>query len=202
MNERRRYYRIKDLVSIHYQVLEGQNLQQELQEARIGYVKYSDLRNASQCIDARLDVIAGKLGKDNPLLAEALTLISRKFAIMELMTGDSKPEEVMQWPELEVSLSGSGIAFEVDQELLEDTPVKLEVILHPENHYITALGRVVSCRRNESGDAFVVAVDYESISDEDREHIIHHILKRQMEDIRENKKEPEKETAEVKQLKF
>lgn len=187
MNERRRYYRIKDTVSIQYQILEGNSLKEELHQATIGYVKYSDLRNASHCIDARLDAIAEKLGKDDPLLAEALTLITRKFAITELMTGESKPQEVMQWPELEVSLSGSGIAFVTDQELLEDTPLKLEIILHPESHYISVLGRVVGCRKNDEGPGYMVAVDFESMSDEDRERIIQHILKKQMEEIREIK---------------
>ncbi len=190
MNERRRYYRIKDTVSIQYKVLEGQYLEEEMHHATIGYVKYADLRNASHCIDARLESIARKLGRDNPLVAEALTLMIRKFAIMELMSGECKPEEVTQWPEQDVSISASGVAFLCKEEILEDTPLKLEVILHPQNHYIAILGRVVSCRKSDEDDGFIIAVDFENISEEDREHLIHHILKKQMEEIREKKNGP------------
>ena len=119
-----------------------------------------------------------------------LTLINRKFAIMELMHGNSKPEEVMHWPERSVDISGSGIAFVVDNELAEDTALKLEIILHPENHFISILGRVIGCRKNPEGEGYLVAVDYESISEDDREHVIHHILKKQMEEIREKKNNP------------
>ncbi len=197
MNERRRYFRIQDTVSIHYQILEGNGLKEEIYQANVGYVKYSELRNASHCIDARLDAIAEKLGRENPLVAEAITLISRRFALLELMSGDSKPEAVMQWPELEVSLSGSGIAFEATRELLEDTPLKLEVILHPESQYISTLGRVVGCRKNEDGNSFMVAVDFEGISDENREQLVQHILKRQIEQIRTHNRPDPRHSAKV-----
>jgi len=195
MNERRRYYRINDTVAIRYQVLEGQNFEQELHQATIGYVRQSDLRNASYCIDARLEAIARKLDKDNPLVAEALTLINRKFAITELMHHASKPEQVMQWPEQDVSISGSGIAFVAETELMDDTPLKMEIILYPANHFISVLGRVVGCRKNDEGEGYMVAVDFEGISEEDREHLIQHILKKQMEKIREQKNNADKDAS-------
>lgn len=195
MSERRRYYRINDTVAIRYQVLDGQNFKQELHQATIGYVKQSDLRNASYCIDARLEAIARNLDKDNPLVAEALTLINRKFAITELMHHASKPESVMQWPEQEVSISGSGIAFVAESELMDDTPLKMEIILYPVNHFISVLGRVVGCRKNEDGEGYIVSVDFEGISEEDRERLIQHILKKQMENIREQKNNTNKNTS-------
>jgi len=195
MSERRRYYRTNDTVALRYQVLEGSSLEHKLHRTMNGQVEPSDLRNASQCIDARLETIARNLSRDNPLLAEALTLINRKFAILELMSGEHKPEQVMHWPEQDVNISGSGIAFSADRELTEETHLKLEIILYPENRFVPVLGRVVGCRPNPDNVDYRVAVDFESISSDDREHIIQHILKKQMEEIREHKVSPIKDAS-------
>ncbi len=204
MEERRRYYRISDRITLKYQILEDEIFAEEKHHAETGYIRQSDLRNTSNCIDARLEALVHQLSKTNPLVAEAVALINKKFSLLELIANNEIIENAIDITQQSVNLSGSGIAFISDKPMLDDTPLKLEIVLLPETQYVSVLGRVVACRELEDGH-FMVAVDFEGISEDEREHIIQHILKKQTLEIRQSanvtyeqekdKKEPGKKTA-------
>ena len=153
-------------------------------------IKHNDLRHASHCIDARLEAIIKNLEHESPLVAEALSLINKQFSILKVLTGESA-----EWNETEdyqsaVSLSGGGIAFYSDDELQVDTPLKMEITLYPSNHFMPVLGRVVSCRVNDEDDdhgQYIVAVDFEGISEDDREEIVTHVVKKQASELKEKR---------------
>ena len=186
-NERRRYYRIKDKVSLRYRILNDDEYETEVHDAAVGFIKQNDLRHASHCIDARLEAIIRNLESDNPLVAEALSLINKQFSILKVLTGESTEWNENDDYENAVSLSGGGMAFYSDSQLLIQTPLKMEITLYPSTHFMPVLGRVVSCRENldDSGlGKYVVAVDFEGISEDDREEIVSHVVKKQATELK------------------
>ena len=82
-----------------------------------------------------------------------------------------------------VNISASGVSFSVNNALNAGDTVEIKFILTPSLTSIKTLSRVISCE--PEGDQFKVAVEYSQLSDEDRDLLIRHIVKKQMNDIRE-----------------
>jgi hypothetical protein len=55
---------------------------------------------------------------------------------------------------------------------------------------IVAYGKVVYCKKSQSGDQqfpYLVGVDYVNMKDQDRELLIKHVVKKQMQQLRDKK---------------
>ncbi len=195
--ERRRFYRINDKVSLNYRVIQPGDLQKELDRTSRKQKELAELRNAALAIDARLDVINSQLQNDNPVLAEILALFQRKMALHEAMLGVDDYDESAFSQAREINLSASGLAFDAETPLKEGTSLKLELVTYPEHHYISVFASVVNCQalKNDRASGYRVAVDFRSISDEDEEKIVHHIFKKQAEEIKKVRVQAELETG-------
>ena len=59
------------------------------------------------------------------------------------------------------------------------------MIILPENYYIPVYSRVISCRKTRNdNDTYSIAVEFVAMSENDREQIVHHVLKKQAEELR------------------
>lgn len=186
MKERRRYYRINDSVSLKYRVVQNSDMENELNQMQYGQLLLTDLHNTSKCLDARLDAMCRHLGKSNPLIAEMLELINKKFAIIDRMIYNKEEQEDPMSPAQEVIISAGGIAFDAQTPLAKDTRLKMELVIFPECHYIPAYARVIHCRKKEDDSIhrYKIAVDFIGLSEEDREKIVNHVLKKESEKLR------------------
>lgn len=187
--DRRRYYRIEDRVSLSYRVIQPADMEMEISRVSRKQKELSELRNAALAIDARLDVINRQLKHENPLVAEALVLFQRKIALHESMLGMNDIDEASFSPAREINLSANGVAFDAETKLYRDTCLKIEMVLYPENHYISLFARVVQCHQieDDSLSGFRIAVEFTAISDEDEERIVNHIFKLQAAGLRKRK---------------
>jgi len=192
MQDRRQYYRINDRVSLKYRVVQGFNVQEEISKSRKQYRDFADLRNTLRCIDARLDLISDQLVKESPLIGEMLSLINKKFALHEQMIGgNNNTDDHELSPAENVNLSASGIAFDTETPINVGTYLKLEIVTYPEHHYILVYAKVIKCSQQDANSVsgYIIAVEFESISEEDREKVVHHIFKKQSEEIKKNKQD-------------
>ena len=205
MEDRRQYYRINDKVSLNYKVVQTDTADDEINRARHGYAELAELRNALFCIDARMDDVCDKLKPDYPLIAELATLINKKIALHERMLGFDEYDDHILSPAREISLSANGLAFEAETPIVAGSHLKLELVTYPENYYIPLYARVVTCRKNNQGKAagFTIAVEFEAISEKDRERIMQHILARQAVEIKKKREtdEAQSETAKTSLIK-
>ncbi len=197
MQERRQFYRINDMVSLNYKVVLADNAEQEIDNAKHGYSELTDLRNALLCVDSRLDDITEQLSKDYPLIAEMVTLINKKIALYERMLGNDDYKDHILSPAREVNLSANGVAFEAETSIPEGTALKLELVTYPEHHYIPVYARVVSCKQNSNGSSsnYMIAVEFEAISEKDQERIINHIFKKQAGELKRQRNSNEQSEA-------
>ena len=191
MEERRRFYRINDELSLSYRVIQASNAKQEMLKVRQQRQEFTDMRNTLHCLDARLDTLTDKIAKDHPLMAEIVTLMNRKLALYEHMLSIPDNDNNAMAPARQVNLSASGIAFTAETPIKEGTYIKLEMITYPDSHYIPAVGRVVSCRAENEGSSagYNIAANFEAISQEDQDKIIYHIFRKQSAELRQQRQE-------------
>ena len=197
--ERRRFYRIDDKVSLNYRVVQATDIEQEIAKTGRRQRQLSELRNAVHALDARLEVLNMKLAQDNPLIAETLNLFHRKIALHERMLGIDDYDDKVFSQAKEINLSAGGIAFEAETPLNEGTYLKMELVTYPEHQYIPVYAHVVLCKQLRDGNAsgYHIAVEFKGISSEDEERIINHIFKLQAREIKQQKANQEAGSEEV-----
>ena len=188
--DRRRFYRIQDKVSLSYRVVQSADIEQEISKTNRRQRELSELRNAVHAIDARLEVITMKLAQDNPLIAETLNLFHRKIALHERMLGIDDYDDKVFSQAREINLSASGAAFNAETPLSKGIYLKMELVTYPEHHYIPVYAQVVQCNQlqEDSLAGYHIAVEFKGISDEDEERIINHIFKIQAQEIKRVKR--------------
>jgi c-di-GMP-binding flagellar brake protein YcgR len=196
--DRRQFYRINDKVSLSYRVVQAKDIEQEIAKTSRRQRELSDLRNAVHAVDARFEVINMKLSQDNPLIAEALNLFSRKIALHERMLGIDDYDEHVFSEAKEINLSASGAAYNAETPLSIGMYLKMELVTYPEHHYIPVFAQVVLCNQLRDGGAsgYHIAVEFKGISEADEERIINHIFKVQAEGIKRDKQAKETESEE------
>lgn len=195
--ERRRFYRINDRVSLNYRVVQPADLEKEIVRTSRKQKEMAELRNAVYAIDARLDVINQQLKEDNPVLAEVLTLFQRKIALHESMLGIDDFDDSAFSQAREINLSANGLAFDAETPLSEGSCLKLELVTYPEHHYIRVFANVVKCYQlqDDRSSGYHVAVEFRSISNEDEEKIVNHIFKKQAEELKKLKSDAEEQDS-------
>ena len=189
MKDRRQFYRINDKISLNYRIIEFDHEHQDGSKTEEEFNEFADMRNTLFCIDARLEDISTELTNVHPLISEMLTLLNKKITLHEHLSGINTETTQLNTAR-EVNLSANGVAFETDEAIENGTNLRIEMIMFPENHYVPVYARVVSCRKLKGeSSAYSIAVEYVTISDKDEERIIHHILKKQAEELKLKREE-------------
>ena len=88
------------------------------------------------------------------------------------------------------NLSASGLAFDCDEALAIGDYLEIKMLLVSCMAVIITYGKVIYCKeQKQKNDQFpyIIGVDYVNMKDQDRELLIKHVVKRQMQQIRENK---------------
>lgn len=177
-DDRRRFFRITDAIGVSYQLLDEHGEPEDIEdeeglEESISINMLLDQHN--QSIHSALE----KLQSEQPLVADALSELNKKLdtllVLFELddLSGNSRFQEFEQ-----ASISASGIAFPVTEQIAKDRLLQLDLLLQPSGKELQAIGRVVGCQSSEL-DGYYLRVEFKQISDADREELIQHIVQRQ-----------------------
>ncbi len=185
--ERRRFFRIEDTVNLFYKPIDEKTV------TALSHVSDDVLSNCS--LAAALDVlsqeariIAPRVERAEPELFEYLKILDTKVNLIAqavMMQGDDFSEHNTR----NVNLSASGLAFETDEAIEEGMFLEFKIMLTSCMAVIIAYAKVIYCRPNEHSEEYpyFVGVDYINMKDDDRELLIKHVVKKQMQQIRENK---------------
>ncbi len=88
------------------------------------------------------------------------------------------------------NISASGLAIEIDHSINVGEYLEIKLLLTSCIAVILVYGKVIYCKKNTYEGAampYQVGIDYINLNDQDREVLIKHIVKRQMQQIREQK---------------
>jgi len=198
MDDRRRYFRINDKVSLKYRVVQGIDVDTEIKRTEHEQNNLAEIKNAFNCIEAKIMTKMGRIEEVSPLVAEVLSLYDKKLSLIESMILHKEDEENSITKTQQVNLSASGMSFESNTPINEDVNLKMELILFPEYQFIPLYACVVDCKKKMDDNLyrFVIAVDFVGICESDQETIMQHVLSRQSATLKKERREQAEEAVE------
>ena len=176
--ERRKYYRINDVVLLRYERFS----EPPDSAASLGGSGKLEVNTGSLLaeIDRELNNSINAIWRENPLIAQALGLLNRKVSVLAAQALGYEEPDAHSYDDAMVNLSGCGIAFEARQAIPMGERLRLSVILRPSQVTLSIAGTVVGCEERLSSSAmpFWIRVDF----DEDpmaQEQLIQHVVQKQ-----------------------
>ncbi len=186
--ERRRFFRIEDKINLFYKIVDEQTVKS------VHYMSDDVLSNCS--LAAALDALSeeGKVAAarlergDHEVLAYLKILDAKINLIAQALM--SQHADFAEHDTHNVNLSASGIAFDADEKIPENSFLEIKIMLTSCLAVIVAYGQVIYCKKNpsDSESPYQIGVDYVEMKEDDRELLIKHVVKKQMQHIRETKK--------------
>lgn len=186
--ERRRFFRIDDEVNLFYKKIDEKSM------TEVSHISDNILGNCS--LSAALEVISQesasllyRLERTYPDIADYLKLIENKIDLLAqaymMQSGQFKEKDSRN-----ANLSAAGLAFDSEEELQEGDYLEIKMLLVSCLAIIVTYGKVIYCKKNHSNDSqypYIVGVDYDNMKDQDREVLIKHVVRRQLQQIRDKK---------------
>jgi len=187
IDERRRFFRIDDAINLYYKIVDEQEV--------IAASKMTDdvlsncsLVTALDMLDQESRIIMMRVEKNEPEIAEYLKTLDAKISLLAqavMRQGNDFTESTT----CNTNISASGLAIEIDHPIEVGEYLEIKLLLTSCIAVILVYGQVVYCQKNTEDGAmpYQVGIDYVNLNDQDREILIKHIVKRQMQQIREQK---------------
>lgn len=175
--ERRRFYRVDDKVALRYVRLSDRaSLSAELADISI--------RTRQVDLDLALDQALAKLAETAPETREVIDLLNRKLdLVVEALGEDVEGLEGGSLVTRDINLSVGGLSFRAEEEMVDRESLLVDLLFYPERRTIRALARVVGVVPEEG--EYRVHLDFDRITDTDRELLMSHIMRLQSSKLRE-----------------
>ncbi len=185
--ERRRFFRIDDTINLFYKIVDKETVT-ALSHVSDDVLSNCSLAAALDALSQEAHIIGARLEKSQPELFEYLKVMDTKINLVAqvvMMQGNNFGEHDTR----NVNLSASGLAFETEEPLKAGEFLEIRIMLTSCMAVIVAYGKVIYCKKNEQKSDFpyYVGVDYVNMKENDRELLIKHVVKKQMQQIRESK---------------
>ncbi len=181
-NNRRRFFRIVDEVGVSYRVLSEaeRDAQQDQSEGTSHYV---DKLSVMHKYNEEMNVVLERLQTSNPDAATAIDCLNKKLdAFLMMLELDNLITQRACHRVEEASISASGIAFPVGEQVAQASILVLDLLLRPSSNHVNAMGRVISCDALSDADSelgYYLRVEFMDMNEKDREILIQHIVQRQ-----------------------
>lgn len=186
--ERRRFFRIDDEINLYYKKVD-ENIINQSSHISDNVLANCSLAAALQMISQESRMMMNRIERNSPDIADYLKLIDSKIDLISqavMMQGAEFKEKDAR----NANLSASGVAFDSEEALQVGDFLEIKMLLASCMAVIVAYGKVIYCREKQPPDSrfmHVVGVNYINMKDQDRELLIKHVVKRQMQQIRESK---------------
>ena len=191
--ERRRFFRIDDDINLYYKVI-GQQPVNNMSRVSNDILGSCSLSTALDMLTQESKVLMRRIEAKDSDISDYLKLLNNKIELiaqaLTLQDADFNEQKTRN-----VNLSASGLAFDNEEELKMGEYLEVKMVLSSIAAVILVHAKVVYCRKNNDNDmdgkpSFIVGLDYVNMQEQDRELLIKHIVRRQMQQIRASK-EPE-----------
>ena len=177
-DERRRFFRIEDIVGLKTRVIEKHDYQKKLDSFWNDQHQFSIRNEFNYKLDqhqADLQLIKNKmpeLGRYLSVLQEQLDLLTSK------MVDD---EDGFTTRETSVNISAQGISFLSDEQVQTGDIIELNLLLLPSQQKIVVFAKVIECQKDEDAPGqYYISLDFEHIHDADRELLVKHVHGKQL----------------------
>ncbi len=186
--ERREFFRIDDEIALQYKII-NEDEKNSSDPQFFESIKQSSLSRALDSLSQESKTLMRRLERDQPDSADYLRLLENKVDVLarSIMLQNVDFGKVTA---RNVNLSATGIAFECDDNIQKDSVIEIQLLLPSSVSVIVAKGHVVYCQETTESQAdfpYYVAVEYDVIEEDDKELLIKHVVKRQMQQLRDRK---------------
>jgi c-di-GMP-binding flagellar brake protein YcgR len=184
---RRQWFRVSNPLMLDYEVLSEAEMQERMQEARHSGFAAGGISSLLMQMENRIRERITRLRQRVPEAAAAIEAVDEKLnALINVLPMLQHPgERLDKTPVRDGDLSASGIAFVNREPLAPGTCMYVRVMLAPSYYYLEAFARVVRCNPHEDARfPYRVAVQFEMISDEQRELLIRYAMSREAQLLR------------------
>ncbi|WP_232056704.1 PilZ domain-containing protein [Methylomonas rhizoryzae] len=183
--EKRRFFRISDTINLLFRRIDSEEARRHsLASDRI--LESCSLTTAMSILNREAALLAPRLERRDPEMFEYLKIIDNKINVLtqSLSSNDS---DFSDNDRCEVNLSAAGIAFTHEQAIPVGTMLELKMLLTSSLVVIVAIARVVQCKAPPDKDSgvYTVCAEYENLREEDRELLVKHVMKKQMQQLRD-----------------
>lgn len=180
-HERRRYFRVTDLVGLRYHALS------EDQQALAIQAKPTSLKELLKHIDNELLTQMALLQSAHPEIFRTLDLLNQKINLAlnaeQLLDNEHSENESL----LSVNLSACGIAFPAHRAVNLNQYLSIELTLYPNNIRLTLMAAVTGCDpfdQDDEANRYLVRANFVEISDANQEVLVQHVIKRQAQQLK------------------
>ncbi|MBQ0719735.1 MAG: hypothetical protein KBT88_14675 [Gammaproteobacteria bacterium] len=194
MEEKRRFYRIDDSVSLSYKTISEADLEEAIGASKVDLGRRQKLLSSLAELDGRINALLLDIDDQLPEVATVLKLLNRKIHIVGQMSDSTEAgdgsQDIVPRPTHKISLSASGVSFHAPASVRVHDCLELSLTLFPEYYFVKAFGRVVSCRDALPSSAEfnkLVAVDFVYLDADDQDYIMSHVLKKQSQLLRDSR---------------
>jgi len=183
-DERRRYFRVNDLIGIRYRILSEGEAQIAIQ------AKPSSLKSLLSQMDEDITVALSKVKNTDSDAYHVLSLFNQKINLVIGHGFVKDDENVACMRACQVNLSACGIAFPCSSPAKLNQHLEIELSLYQSNIHITLVAAVIACEDyldEVNENKYLIRADYINISDVDQEHLIQYVIKRQAQQLTEQR---------------
>lgn len=188
--DRRRAFRLKELVRIDYATVSEKEWIQRLEKNLGSTAHTSGLDAKLMEVDAQFRPALLKLKQSAPIAAECVEFLNEKLQLVadKVMHLEQQKNPIFNKPVQLCDLSSNGMYFAAPHGMSVDSRLMLKFLLVSDSQYVETLAKVVRCDSPEDSDlddeGYKIAVEFVGMRETDREMLIRHMLSRQSEDIR------------------
>jgi hypothetical protein len=186
--DRRRFFRINDEVNLYYRVVDEQTVV-AIGNGSNKLFNSGSLATSFEVLDQESKLLMHRIEKEYFEIAEYLKIVSAKVDLIAQETMkqgyDVSDDDIRN-----ANISASGVAFESKSQVKAGEFLEIKLLLSSSFALIVIYGKVIHCKSNEDKKGqmpFQIGLNFVNIQDQDRELLVKHVVKRQMQQIREKK---------------
>ncbi len=185
--EKRRYFRVSDNINLLHRVIDESKLKAG-SHVSPDVLSSCSLSTALDVLNQESLALAPRLERRDPEVFEYLKIIDSKINLIAQALNAERDSEFSEHDKRDVSLSAAGLAFNNDHAIAVGSLLELRLLLTSCLAVIVVYARVVQCKnvaKHHPDHPFSIGVEYININEEDRELLIKHVMKKQMQQLRD-----------------
>ena len=188
--ERRRFFRIDDLVHLSYRTVPPVELPESLEQLEHSVADSFSVVPNLNALTQQMAPCLHKIEQSDPDVANYLKSIDQKIEMLGRAIS-AKDSGITDQPARPVNLSAGGLAVRAAKPVDEGVMLEIKMLLLPSFTGILTYGSVVACEPMEDDDeyGYCLRVGFSHMRDVDRDALIRHLLRRQADLLRKRREE-------------
>jgi hypothetical protein len=184
--EKRRYFRVHDTINLFHKEIDEADLD-KLSHISNDVLNSCSLTAALEVLSAETRSLFPRLERRDQELADYLKILETKISLIAQAI-NNQDNNFLEHNSLGVIMSATGLVFTNQHVIPVGKILELRMLLTSCMAVIVAYARVVRCFDNPDEDSdgpFSICVEYINLKDDIRELLIKHVVKTQMQQLRD-----------------